>query len=250
MRNAILMVALVVEASVTFGADAKTERTALIEARTGGILVKPNSGRGKIAVVDAQKTFQKRTVQDIAASLRKELMVEVDVVESANVKFASAGGILKRSGAAAGVILVDAEDLPTILVAPDNSWALVNALAMQKNEELFKKEAIRAFAMGAGAYLSQMQLTLMGPFKNQRQIAAIPTSRLPADAVMKVLRKLKESGVEPYIRMSYRKACQEGWAPNPTNDVQRGIWEKVHAPPKTPMHIKFDPATQKGRVTK
>ena len=30
-------------------------------------------------------------------------------------------------------------------------------------------------------------------------------------------------------RTSYHKACEEGWAPAPTNEVQKAIWEQVKA---------------------
>ena len=33
----------------------------------------------------------------------------------------------------------------------------------------------------------------------------------------------------PYIESTYRKACREGWAPAPTNDVQKAIWEDINA---------------------
>ena len=57
-------------------------------------------------------------------------------------------------------------------------------------------------------------------------------------------------GVTPHYRCPYFKACEEGWAPAPTNEYQRAVWEKVHAIPDKPMKIEFDPATQKGKVTK
>ena len=44
-------------------------------------------------------------------------------------------------------------------------------------------------------------------------------------------------------RTVYRKACEEGWAPQPTNDVQKAIWDKVHAMPTEPLKIK--PETKK-----
>ena len=28
--------------------------------------------------------------------------------------------------------------------------------------------------------------------------------------------------------VSYRQACKEGWAPAPTNDLQRGVWNEFH----------------------
>ena len=42
-------------------------------------------------------------------------------------------------------------------------------------------------------------------------------------------------------RIPYRQACQEGWAPAPTNAVQRAIWNKVHQIPDSPLVIEFDP---------
>jgi hypothetical protein len=39
--------------------------------------------------------------------------------------------------------------------------------------------------------------------------------------------------------------CQEGWAPPPTNEYQRAIWNDVHKIPEKPMKIDFDPAKGK-----
>ena len=44
---------------------------------------------------------------------------------------------------------------------------------------------------------------------------------------------------------SYRTACQQGWAPAPTNDAQRTIWQEVHQIPDKPITIKFDPKRDK-----
>jgi len=38
---------------------------------------------------------------------------------------------------------------------------------------------------------------------------------------------------------------EEGWAPAPTNEYQKIVWDKVHAIPQKPMKIEFDP--KKGR---
>ena len=40
---------------------------------------------------------------------------------------------------------------------------------------------------------------------------------------------------------TYRKACQEGWALAPTNDVQKAIWKEVHSIPDKPMTIEYKP---------
>jgi len=51
--------------------------------------------------------------------------------------------------------------------------------------------------------------------------------------------------VRPVYRASYAAACQEGWAPPPTNEYQRAIWNDVHKIPEKPMKIDFDPAKGK-----
>lgn len=40
-------------------------------------------------------------------------------------------------------------------------------------------------------------------------------------------------------------AVEEGWGANPTNDVEKAIWDEVHALPDKPMQIKFDPKRDK-----
>ena len=63
------------------------------------------------------------------------------------------------------------------------------------------------------------------------------------DIVQRFWDYMKPLGVLPAQRATYLKACEEGWAPAPTNDVQKAIWEKVHAMPTEPLKIK--PETKK-----
>ena len=50
-------------------------------------------------------------------------------------------------------------------------------------------------------------------------------------------------GLKAYRPTAYIRACMEGWAPAPTNDIQKAIWDKVHAMPTAPLAIK--PETKK-----
>jgi len=61
---------------------------------------------------------------------------------------------------------------------------------------------------------------------------------VPFDKVGVVKQHLKDTGVTPVRYATYRIACREGWAPQPTNDVQKAIWDKVHAMPTEPIKIK------------
>ena len=68
---------------------------------------------------------------------------------------------------------------------------------------------------------------------------------IPIDMGARWTDYLKNLGVTPAYQRTYKQACIEGWAPNPTNEYQKAIWDRVHAAPKNPMKIEFDP--KKGR---
>jgi len=69
--------------------------------------------------------------------------------------------------------------------------------------------------------------------------------KLPIDIQDSVKKYLGAAGVTPMKRTIYQRACQEGWVPPLTNDVQRAIWAKVHAIPDKPITIEFDPKKDK-----
>ena len=59
------------------------------------------------------------------------------------------------------------------------------------------------------------------------------------------LKKFTENGtlegVSTLRFATYWQACKEGWAPAPTNDVQKAIWDKVHSLPTAPLKIAPEP---------
>ena len=65
----------------------------------------------------------------------------------------------------------------------------------------------------------------------------------PGDMTPRMSGYLEKGGIRPEQKVFYRKAVEEGWAPAPTNEFQRAIWDKVHAMPTEPLKIK--PETKK-----
>ena len=59
----------------------------------------------------------------------------------------------------------------------------------------------------------------------------------PTEALARMPDYLKGLGVTPLGRVPYRQTCQEGWAPAPTNEFQRAIWNKARAVPDKPITI-------------
>ena len=63
---------------------------------------------------------------------------------------------------------------------------------------------------------------------------------LPVDVGARVNSYLNYCGVKPLQRVTYRRACQEGWAHQPTNSFQKAVWDEVHQIPQKPITIKYD----------
>ena len=65
-------------------------------------------------------------------------------------------------------------------------------------------------------------------FSDPAGLDALPDAPGPAshNALMDAARA---HGIGLVRLATYRTACIEGWAPPPTNDVQRTIWERVHS---------------------
>lgn len=138
-----------------------------------------------------------------------------------------------------------------ILNALDDGWAIVNAKAVTEGarNDTFKaarlrKEMIRAFYSIAGSLNSNFPNSVMRSIRSPKDLDKL-RDVIPVDVHVRTIENLKTIGVTPTQITTYLQACKLGWAPASTNDIQKAIWNKVHAAPKNPMKIIFDP--KKGR---
>ena len=151
------------------------------------------------------------------------------------------------------VMLVDgAEDAPLVTVYPEEHLALVNMTALSKGaggsgvrQDRVEKLAWRAIGHLVGCGAPDGYTCVMKPARNMAELDAMPNKFIHPATFFKARPYFDMCGVTPARKGTYESACQQGWAPAPTNDVQKAIWDKVHAVPATPMKIEFDP--KKGR---
>lgn len=223
-----------------------------IQALGGSILV-PNSLKGRILFVNMQTNIPPseltNTVKNLIGMTRLDIRFETLLgsvtPEQANVK-------AKELGANAVVFIIDkSKDDTTLICAPENGWSIINATAVSKGakNQIFasarlRKEMIRAFFGATGAMSSQYPGSIMGYVGSPDDLDKL-VEEVPVDVRMRCVNYLGKMGVSPIQYATYLRAAQEGWAPTPTNEVQKAIWDKVHAVPATPMKIEFDP--KKGR---
>ena len=223
----------------------------------GGTIVKPDSAKGEIVFFNAQRRISEKRAAGSFRYLAKNFKINYKVVTASSpVSVTNAAALCKAHKANAAVFLVDDPTLTSMsVVSPDERWAIVNiaALTADNPAESFvvartHKEVVRAllYAMNAGD--TQKGEGLMSPMTCLKDLDDLASSLPPADVTARVMKNLPKLGLARIKTSTYREACQEGWAPQPTNDYQKAIWEEVHTPPEKPLKITYDKDKQKPVV--
>ena len=211
----------------------------------GGRIGKPGTKRGRIVYVNTQRRAKEEWLREQIAETNAKLNYDIEV-RSGEFVFPS-----PKLEAEASLFVVDDPALPPLLSAPESRWALVNVAGLSSGEgqkpQYFearvKKALTRGFALLAGAQDSGFKMSLMGCKTRPEQLDVHADCRLPVDVIRRFAPYLEGYGILPEKIVTYRRAVEEGWAPAPTNDVQKAIWDKVHQLPTEPIKIK--PETKK-----
>ena len=212
----------------------------VIYKRTGGKLKKPGVQRGRLVYVNAQKRAPEKWLVENAKVFAENSHLEIQVVEG-EFSFPE-----PKIVGEASLFVIDDPKLPSLLHAPEARWTMVNVapLATGAGEKpayfaaRVQKQLTRGFALLAGTQTSNYPNSLLGCVTNPDGLDHFTDCRLPVDILARFVPYVAGYGVTPYVVSTYRKACQEGWAPQPTNDVQKAIWDEVHELPSEPITIK------------
>ena len=223
--------------------------------RTGGMLAKPSTGKGKIVVLNAQKVWPKESVEAYFKELSLFFHARIEVLDSPEIDYKDLAAEKQKTGAVAALQLVDqGEASPRSLVSYEDSWGIANlgAFAKAKGPILdgrAKRLVFRTFALTCGIGDPKSIGSTMWPAKDDVAFDGLYLPDRPFPNLMDpILGHLEKLGLEMMQVRNYRQACQEGWAPAPVDDVQKAIWDKVHNPPTRPLKITYDKAAQKPVV--
>ena len=230
----------------------KTEKGPSILVRMGGRHIRPGSQKGKIAVIDTQTKVAGDAFKEVVAMMAKETKLNV-VYEKAEKGEVAA--LKANSKADVAVVIVDDAATPSLLVAPEDLWAVMNVAKMDKNlnSDAAKakfyvprcaRELMRALSLVCGGGSSDYPRNVMNYAKQEDVDLAIENA-IPVDRRDAYLQYLAPIGVTPAKWVPYETACREGWAPKPTDKYQQEIWDEVRAIPEKPIKIKFDPKRDK-----
>ena len=210
----------------------------------GEKIAKPGTQKGVVTVVDAQKRASSDWISAAADYLARETHFRIELRQGA---FDAAKPTVYGEMT---IYVIDDPNLPRSVVAPEDRWAYCNIAKIYSDKPAFfeartKKSLSRVFAMLCGGMSSNYAISLVGPMPKVTDLDVIPNEHIPVDVTIRMNPYMEKFGVTPALMKPYKLAVEEGWAPQPTNDVQKAIWDKVHSVPATPMKIEFD--SKKGR---
>lgn len=228
--------------------EQREQRKAYFQAKiykhTGGNIIKPGSQKGRVVYINAQSRAAEVWLQESADFFKEKTRLAVAIEKG---EFSFPKPELKGE---LNIFIVDDPSLPSLLGAPENRWAMVNVAPLFTDKKKFfearvKKELTRAFVLVAGGIDSSYPGNCTGPVMDAKDLDKFMDYFLPVDVLARFEKTVTKAGMKPSYQATYRKACTDGWAPPPTNDVQKAIWKEVYQVPDKPITIEYDPKVDK-----
>lgn len=199
--------------------------------RFGGRLEHPQSLKGRMTVCNAQSRISAEALEGFLRGTRTLIDINAEVSPGAGAKVETAPARMKELGAQAAIFVVDDPSYPPVLFSPDGKWVICNTAGLEgpQAEIRAKKRFLKAFAYLCGAGDSSYGSKIMRPAPAPQDLDKVEDPQIPVDIAARFREYLKDCGITQRMSVTYLRACEEGWAPPPTNDVQRAIWDKVNA---------------------
>ena len=205
-------------------------------AEYGGTLVR--EPQGYVAFCDFQKKIAKADMLGFFVTA-KNCPIQLDykhLPQTGAFSFANAKKAMGNANAA--IFFVDDPALPMTLLAREEKWGLVNvaALAADKPKTLTllaraNKLVTRiATDILGGNYCYHVKFSAMKPVYSLKELDAMDAYAFAPMTLTMMMTTIPNLGMKPRSMCTYQDACDEGWAPAPTNDVQREIWKEVKNP--------------------
>ena len=211
----------------------------------GRAIIDKRSLEGKIVFLNAQKRVAEKAFASIPPKLGELLRRDIVLVSSDTlVSHENLAFAIQAQNANAVIVLIDDPAMDSLLIAPETGWAVVNIAKFATNDNVrmenrVRRELLRAFAFLCGAD-SATEGCVLNAVRKPDDIDELVGEGYDQETMIVLDKHLSAIGVKPYRITNYRRACLEGWAPAPTNDVQKAIWDEVHTIPDQPIKIKYE----------
>ncbi len=138
----------------------------------------------------------------------------------------------KKDGARAVIAIgEDGENVPALAVFPEDHVGVINFSRLKdadaaKSGERLEKELWRALAFAMGGYAQDYPCAMKAIDSLESLDKECITMTCPP-VNFKVADTSRKLGIATVSKVPYAIAVKEGWAPAPTNEVQRAVWDSV-----------------------
>ena len=222
----------------------------LMDRRSGG-LVYPKTNGKSLLLVDARGGEDDGFVGEFVKDMKRNFHLNVSTSRKTVGKdddFFDAATGFKSGESPAVVMIVDAEKMPTLAVYPEDAVGVVNAARLKdgdaaKYRERLAKEVWRGMALALGGFAAtapngRIVKSILSPAYSTADLDAIAARGLSPHQCNAIYESVSAIGLQAAKPVSYKMACKQGWAPAPTNSIQKAIWNEIHALPTDPIKIK------------
>jgi hypothetical protein len=159
---------------------------------------------------------------------------KVEISGKSPVKLANE--LLNREGVGAVTVVTDgAEAEPVLTAFPEDGIVVLNVTPLKKDAssavftDRLEKELWRSIAFAAGGVESMSLHCSLKYIKVPADLDALDCKMLSPEITSHITHNAFKFGFGRNVTTTYRNACREGWAPPPTNDYQKAIWDRVMA---------------------
>lgn len=220
----------------------------------GNIVVWPKDP-GKFLFVNSQKRLAGPVLEKPVDWLRAEFAIDIRMVDGKFPDVRAVPATLEGLDAKGAIWIVDDLALPVSLVAADNGWGILNIapLLADSPDAANRDRRIAKFLYRTFASLHGIGDSVMMPACVMKHAVGIDgvdglaCATYSPEACSKIRAFLSLAGYKSCRAGTYYDACEEGWAPRPTNAVQKAIWDKVHQLPTKPLTIQRESSRREER---
>lgn len=198
--------------------DKAIRRQRIMEFQGGMIEVEPQGPR--FCILDCRKNDD-----DIPEKVASDFLGKFKIGVMAVREKPEAGDILALIEVTDG-----SEETPVLAIYPEERRATVNSGSILRQgaaeyARRLERELWRAICFVGGAGYSPSSNSLVQPIFTLEELDAINSKGVNMVTISQLAPLFAKCGVRKGSKISYRNAVRQGWAPAPTNDIQRAVWE-------------------------
>ena len=239
----ILCVSLLARAEETANVLTNAFREGWMQ-RSGGFIMNKETGSGVIALLNAQEIVKEPDVSAMANAVENAFWLRTTAFKQKIAAGLQEAVLMTREVKANAFIVLAQIDAPSIIVLPEDRCVIVNvkSLVDEKDSDKTKLRVQKEVFRAVGFVLQVRYPVVTGglmdvAIKSVSELDKVLVSRPDAAFQAEVEIASERFGLQKFQRTTYRKACERGKAPLPTNKYQQAIWDEFHELPSSPIKI-------------